>query len=99
MAIAGLENFLRYVSFFNLNRCMVDVEALARDVIDARENLGVGETAVLCNDMAAHRKYARGERPHMQVMYRVDAIHSPQLFSQTNDIDMRWRSLEQNVDG
>ena len=81
MAIAGLENFLRYVSFFNLNRCMVDVEALAGHVIDSRQKFGMGETPILCYDVTAHRKYARSERPYMEVVYRVYSVHSPQLFS------------------
>ena len=46
MAIAGLKNVLRNISFLDLNGCMVDVEAFARDPIDARHHSRLSRTIV-----------------------------------------------------
>ena len=47
MAVAGLEHFLRNVWFFNLNCCVVDMETLARNAVDARQNFRSAQAAVL----------------------------------------------------
>ena len=58
MAIAGLENVLRNISFFDLNGRMVDVEALTCYPVDARQKFGTTQAVVLCNHVTAHGKHA-----------------------------------------
>src|SRR5213593_5232656 len=98
MAIAGLEYFLLKVWFFNLDGCVIDMETLARYAVDAGQKFGPAQAAVLSDNMAAHREYTGSERPHMQIMNGADTVHTPQLLSQTDDVDVRRRSLEQNID-
>ena len=50
MAIAGIDEFLRNVSFLNLNRCVVDVEPFARHIIHSREKLSPAESVVPRDD-------------------------------------------------
>src|SRR5437870_7106603 len=98
MAIAGLEHFLRKVWFFNLDGGVIDMETLAGNAVDAHQKLRSAQAAVLSDNVAAHCEYTRSERPYMQIMNGADTVHTPQLFSETDDVDVRGRSLEQNID-
>ena len=55
-------------------------ETLARYAVDARQEFGPAQAAVLSDNMAAHCEYTGSERPHMQIMNGTDTVHTPQLF-------------------
>ena len=54
MAIAGIQELLRNVAFFNLDRCVIDVKPLARNIVHPGQQLGAIELFAFRNDVAAH---------------------------------------------
>jgi len=57
MAIAGLDELLRNVSFFDLNSRVVDAKPLARDTVHSSEKLRAVEVVTFGHDVTAHCKY------------------------------------------
>jgi len=57
VAIAGIQNILWKVSFFNLDGCVIDVKPFPCDTVDPRQQFRPIGIAV-CNNMAAHCKNA-----------------------------------------
>ena len=99
MAIAGIENFLRSVCFFDLDGRVIDAKHFTRDAIHSSEKFGTAEGLPAGHDVTAHRKYTGRERPYMQIVNGFDAVHKFQLLSELNNIDVRGRSLQQDVYG
>ena len=73
MAIAGVQNGLRRAGLLDLDGGVVDSEPLAGKFIDFREHQITAELFIGNDNMTAHRKHARGQRPDMQIMDRFDA--------------------------
>src|SRR5437762_1689010 len=86
VAIAGLDKLLRKVSFFNLNRGVVDMELFAGDTIHPGEKFSPVEAVGLSDNMAAHCQNPRRQCPYVKIMNRPDTIHASQLFSQADDV-------------
>jgi len=99
MAIAGVDNRLRNVSFFNLNRCVANVKPFTCDIVHSAEQLSAAEIRFFRYDMTAHCKNAGRKGPDVKVVNGSNAIHISQLFTQTHNIDVSGRSFQQDIDG
>ena len=74
---------------FQLDRRMLDVEALFQSILDAVQNL-MEVAAVLYHRMSAQRVDIRGHRPDMQVVNFAHAVHRFDGLAHFIEADALW---------
>ena len=84
---------------FNLNRCVINVETVARNAVHALDYCTSVQIAAAYHDVATHGQNTRSQRPDVQIVHRTHAFNVFQLCLQIHDIDMRRRSFKKDIYG